>query len=261
MTVGLQVKSYDPQFAILRKKSVCNAGLGTMRRPRLWTRCAMLLCLAFTLAGGAFAAGDDPQEILRDARVNEAAQYQRLEGQIRKEATVIPFLLTLNGGEIKYEFSNPDQTYVLQLKENGSRLTEITKKGGQTVKAEPQYDKEIRGTGITCEDLSMSFLYWPVAKIVGEEVLVTQNCWIIRVEPGPGMASQYGSVRLWIQKHSKALVRVVTYGHDGKPQKRFEVRTVQKVEGGYILKQMRIQKMENGKFGPPTYLEIKNPEG
>lgn len=252
MTANEQVKSDAPHFAIPRAKA-----FGIFGIPLLW------LALAFSLAAPVFhAAGEDAQEILSKVKLSQSAQYRVLDGQVRHGETLIPFRLTLDGGEIRYEFANPDQTLVLQLGEKGSRLEEITKKGAERVTTDAQYDQTIRGTCITYEDLSMRFLYWPVAKVVGEEIMLTRNCWKLRVEPGSVKNSQYGSVLLWVEKQSGALVRVETYDRAGNLVKRFEVKSVQKIEGGYILKQMRIQQMQNGQptDPTPTYLEIKKPE-
>ena len=212
---------------------------------------------AMPLAGRA----EDAQEILSKVRMSQMEQYRVLEGQVRHGGTVIPFRLTLDGGQIRYDFSNPDQTLVLQLGDKSSRLEEITKKGAERIVSDAQYDQTVRGTDITYEDLSMRFLYWPVAKVVGDDFMLTRSCWKLRVEPGAAKNSQYGWVLLWVEKQSGSLVRVETYGPGGDLVKRFEVKSVQKIEGGYILKQMRIQKMENGKptDPTPTYLEIKKP--
>ena len=108
----------------------------------------------------------------------------------------------------------------------------------------------------------MRFLYWPVAKITGEEVMLTRNCWKLRVEPGAAKNSQYGYVMLWIEKQSGGLAQVETYDRSGNLVKRFRANSVQRAEGGgYILKEMRIQRMLNGKPSDPTptYLDIKKP--
>ena len=201
-------------------------------------------------------------EILLKARMNEAAQSIALDGQLRHGETQIPFRLTMDAGEIKYEFSNPDQTLVLQLGDKSARLEEVTKNGAQRIVTDAQYDRTIRGTDITYEDLSMRFLYWPVAKIVGRDIMLTRSCWKLRVEPGNPKNSQYGYVLLWIEKQSGALVQVETYDKAGVLLKRFEVKSVQKIDSGYILKQMRIQKMKDGEpeDPTPTYLEIQKPK-
>lgn len=254
MTVKKQVKRDDLQFAILCARPGAN---------RTGWRLACL-ALFFCFLGQNFliasVVGDDPQEILAKVRLNQVSQHRVLDGQVRHGETVIPFRLTLDGNEIKYEFFNPDQTLILRLNEKGTRLEEVAKKGTERVVSEAQYDHRIRGSEITYEDVSMRFLYWPIAKIAGEEIMLTRNCWKLRVEPGSVKNSQYGSVMLWIEKQSGGLAQIETYDRAGNLVKRFKATDVQKIEGGYILKKMRIQRMENGRptDPTPTYLEIKN---
>ena len=251
-----------PAFFLSLCSSVSSAPLCLRNRIRLFQAFALLVFCVLLPIRPAFADADDPMEILRKTRLNEAAQSLVLNGQVRHAETKIPFRLTLDPGEIKYEFFNPDQTLVLQLGDNASHLVEITKSGTQKVVTDAQFDKKVRGTEITYEDLAMRFLYWPVAKIVGHDIMLTRNCWKLRVEPGNPKNSQYGYVLLWIEKQSGALVQIETYDRAGVLLKRFEVKSVQKLNGGYILKQMRIQEMENGdpKEDEPTYLEIEKPK-
>ncbi len=242
--------------------SVSSVSLCLKKSPR-WLRALALvvLCLLSPLRA-AFADSDDPMEILRKARIEEAAQSLVLDGQVRHAETKIPFRLTLDQGEIKYEFFNPDQTLVLQLGDKAARLVEVTKSGAERVVTDAQYDKKVRGTDITYEDLAMRFLYWPVAKMAGQDIMLTRKCWKLRVEPGNPKTSQDGYVLLWIEKQSGALVQVETYDKAGNLIKRFEVKSVQKIGDGYILKQMRIQEMKDGEpVDPdPTYLEIQKPK-
>lgn len=231
-------------------------------RSRLSRALVFLAFCAFLPVRTAFADADDPMEILAKARLNEAAQTLVLDGQVRHGETKIPFRLTLDQGEIKYEFFNPDQTLVLQLGDKSSRLVEVTKNGTQRIVTDAQFDQKVRGTDISYEDLAMRFLYWPTAKIVGRDIMLTRSCWKLRVDPGSPKNSQYGYVLLWIEKQSGALVQVETYDKAGVLLKRFEVKSVQKINGGYILKQMRLQEMKDGEpvDDTPTYLEIQKPK-
>jgi len=255
MTVKKQVKSDDSQFAILR---ALHSGIYG------WMALGIAV-LVFFLAGNfttASTVGDDPYEILAKVRQNQTGQHRVLDGQLRHGETVIPFRLTMDEGEITYQFFNPDEALVLHLNDKGAQLDEVTKKGTERVVSEAQYDKSIRGTEISYEDLAMRFLYWPVAKIAGEEVMLTRNCWKLRVEPGSEKNSQYGYVMLWIEKQSGGLAQVETYDRSGNLVKRFKANSVQRAAGGgYILKEMRIQRMVDGKPADPTptYLEIKKP--
>jgi hypothetical protein len=217
--------------------------------------CAVLLAATPLFS---FAADPDAQDILRAVRLNQSGQDRALRGRLRTDDATIPFQLVLRGAEIRYEFSNPAQTIVLRLGEKNSQLLEETS-GGTRAVAPAGFDKPVRDTDITYEDLALRFLYWPKAKVDGEDTLLTRRCWKLHLEPGGRGDSQYSVVILWVEKESGAFLRADGYDWDLKLAKRFEVRSVQKSEGVWILKQMRIQRMDAGarKDASPTYLEIQ----
>jgi hypothetical protein len=217
-------------------------------------------CALFLAATPLFspAAGPDAQAILRAVRLNQSGQDRELRGRLRTDDATLPFRLVLRGAEIRYEFSDPAQTIILRLGEKSSQLVEETSRGAGAV-APARFDKSVRDTDITYEDLALRFLYWPKAKIEGEETILTRRCWKLHLEPGSRGDSQYSVVILWVEKESGAFLRADGYDWDLKLAKRFEVRSVQKSEGVWILKQMRIQRMAAGarKDTSPTYLEIQ----
>jgi hypothetical protein len=223
----------------------------------------LFLWIAVTFLAGSMRSGAEPtaQEILQHARMNEMVHRGELQGRLRSGPKTIPFFLSFDGGVIKYEFTNPKQTIVLRLGDRSSRLEEITG-GGTSRVSEARFDERVRGTDITYEDLSLRFLYWPGATLVGEQILLTRNTWKLRLQHASSRDSQYGSVLLWVEKQSGALLRADGYDWNGNFVKRFEVRSVQRYGGGWILKQMRIQTMADGggKDRTPTYLEIEKPK-
>jgi hypothetical protein len=116
----------------------------------------------------------------------------------------------------------------------------------------------VRGTGVTYEDLALKFLYWPNARVAGEESIRTRNCWKLELK-APSRQSQYSNVFLWVDKAGGALMRMEGYNWNGQLAKRFEVVSAQKIEGRWFLKQMRIEELQPGtnKVLARTYLEIK----
>ncbi|HYR59052.1 MAG TPA: outer membrane lipoprotein-sorting protein, partial [Chthoniobacteraceae bacterium] len=135
---------------------------------------------------------------------------------------------------------------------------EIGKAGPQKI-SPARFDDKVRDTGISYEDLSMPFLYWPNAAVEGSAVMLMTLCWIVRVEPPAKNDSQYSTVKLWITKSGGALLQAEAYGHDGKLARRFKVISGQSLgEGLWILKEMRIEQMAPGKGTDrtPSYLEI-----
>jgi len=111
---------------------------------------------------------------------------------------------------------------------------------------------------VTYEDLAFKFLYWPTARVLGEENVRTRNCWKLQLR-APSRESQYSNVLLWIDKASGALMRMEGYDWNAQLAKRFEVVSAQKIEGRWFLKQMRIEELQPGTNHVQwrTYLEIK----
>jgi hypothetical protein len=197
------------------------------------------------------------KEILDSVRLLQAQQQLELQGQLREGPVVIPFRLTQTGLVIRYSFSKPDEALQLRLGDNDSRLEEIT--GDKLEKIAPaQFDQKVRGTAVTYEDLALRFLYWPNAKVIGDDTIQMVDCWRLELR-APPRQSQYATVRLWVQKDGAAIMKIEGYDSSGRLAKRFLVVSGQKIEGRWFLKQMRIEEMDSasGKVKTRTYLEIK----
>jgi len=214
---------------------------------------SVLVALALTAA----APPPSAKEILESVRLQQAQQQIELEGQLREDEKVIPFRLSQKGPVIRYSFSNPDEALQLRLGDNDSRLEEVTRAGVEKI-SPAQFDKKVRGTGVTYEDLALKFLYWPNARIGGENSIRTRNCWKVELK-APSRQSQYSNIYLWVDKEGGALMRMDGFDWSGQLAKRFEVISGQKIEGRWFLKQMRIEEFVAGttKVRTRTYLEIK----
>lgn len=221
-----------------------------------------LLSLVLALALGRISAGataPTAKEILDSVRMLESGQQIDLDGQLREKDKVIPFHLTQTGPLIRYSFTDPDEVLQLRLGENGSRLDLVTEENAQKIPAEKLKEK-VRDTGITYEDLTLEFLYWENARVLGDETVRTRSCWKVQVVAA-SKDSQYWNVVIWVDKASGALMRMDGYDWDGKVAKRFEVVSAQKIDNRWFLKQMRVEEMKAGtnKVASRTYLEIKKP--
>ncbi len=197
------------------------------------------------------------KEILASVRMQQAQQQIDLQGQLRQNDKIIPFRITQTGPIIRYTFSNPDEVLQLRLEENGSRL-DLVKENGTEKFPSSRLDQKIRGTGISYEDLALKFLYWPNARVAGEDAVRTRRCWKLQLQPAAHQ-SQYSNVLLWVDKESGALMRMEGYDWNGQLAKRFEVISAQKIDDRWFLKQMRIEEVQPGtnKVQSRTYLEIK----
>ena len=217
---------------------------------------SILLATGFA-AAPAYSAPPSAREILESVRLKQTQQQLELEGQLREGDKVIPFRLTQAGPVIRYSFSSPDEALQLRLGENDSRLEEVTSSGVEKI-APAQFDQKVRGTGITYEDLALKFLYWPDARVTGENSIRSRNCWKLELK-APSRQSQYSNVYLWVDKASGAIMRMDAFDWKGQLAKRFEVISGQKIEERWFLKQMRIEEFAPGtnKVQTRTYLEIK----
>ena len=197
------------------------------------------------------------KEILDQVRLQQSLQQLDLEGQLRTDATVIPFRLTQTGPVIRYTFVNPPEVVQLRLGENSSRLDLVTENSTKKF-ASSRLDERIDATGVTYGDLALRFLYWPNAQVVGAETVRTRACWKLRL-PAPSPNEQYGSLLLWVDQESGAMMRMEGYDWRGQLTKKFEVISAQKIEGRWFLKQMRIEVLEPGtkKVQSRSYLEIR----
>src|ERR1700681_4487162 len=117
---------------------------------------AQCLLIAMT-ALSTNAAVPSAKEILDSVRMQQARQQVDLQGQLRQDATVVPFHLTQSGPVIRYSFTNPPEALQLRLGENDSRLEEITRSGTEKI-APAQFDRKVRGTAVTYEDITLKFL-------------------------------------------------------------------------------------------------------
>jgi hypothetical protein len=202
----------------------------------------------------------DAHAILKAVRVAQSAQNRTLTGAIRTGGKSLPFRLVTATGVVRYEFTEPPQTIQLRLGEKDVRLEEIV--GGKTGTVSPRrFDDRVRDTDISYEDLSLGFLYWPNATVRGEQTMLLQKCWIIRVEPGPRSDSQYGKVDLWISKNNGALMQAEAFDPSGKLSRKFKVISGQPIgDGLWILKEMRIESFAGRSSDrTPTYLDIEKP--
>jgi hypothetical protein len=107
----------------------------------------------------------------------------------------------------------------------------------------------------------MRFLYWPNAKVVGEDTISFQKCWQVRVM-NPDGRGPYRLVDLWVHKDSGAMMQMRAYDGQGRLLKEFKVRKAQKYNKAYILKQMRVESYDPAtqKIIGRTYLEIEDPK-
>lgn len=199
----------------------------------------------------------NPEALLLSVRQQQATQRGVLNAQLRDQGRVTPLRIVWEAGAIRYEFSHPEQTLLLKL---GNKTAELWEQQGNKAAAvtPSRFDQRIRGTSVTYEDLAFQFLYWPHPVILGEDNLRTRPAWILQLRPPTTKSSRYGTVRIWMDKESGALLRMEGFDFQGHSLKRFEVVSAQKVNGQWLLKEMRIEERDpaTGRVTDRAYLTI-----
>jgi Outer membrane lipoprotein-sorting protein len=238
------------------RSNVCHSSFG-LRHYFFIRHSTLVICVALAALSVFAEPPPSAKEILDSVRMLESRQQIDLQGQLRQDDVVIPFRLMQNGPLIRYTFTDPDETLELRLGENSSRLELVSDAGTEKVGASKLQEK-IRGTIVLYGDLAFKFLYWPTARVLGEEKVRTRKCWKLQLR-APSHESTYSNVLLWVDKASGALMRMEGYDWNAQLLKRFEVVSAQKIEGRWFLKQMRVEQLEPGTnhVEARAYLEIK----
>lgn len=201
-------------------------------------------------------ADPEAEAILEAARVNPLGEKIALDARLRAGNVSVPFRIVVDG-TVRYQFDSPGQELILELAGDDSALSE--RRGGRATEVQPaRYDERVRGSTITYEDLALKFLYWKKPYLLGEETIRSRPAWKIEVQAPRGGRSQYGVARLWIDKQSGALLRMEGYDMQGKLIRKFEIVSAQKLEGQWMLKQMRIETVDPATRSTTgrTYLEV-----
>ena len=216
-------------------------------------RLAVVLMLVLPVARGA-AAEPDPQELLKVARMASTQQEASVRGRLRAGAVSTPFQLEVDFGRLRFAFENPERVYEVRLDEETSGVYDAK---GRSLRRGMQ-ETVAEGTPVTVEDLSLGFLYWPDARLLGKESVRGRGAWKIELRPGK-RGSEFAVVRVWLDQASGALLRIEGFDWEGKLLRRFEVVSGQRIDGQWMLKQMRIEKFSPENASRPTgrsYLEI-----
>ena len=205
------------------------------------------------------AADPDPQELLKVARMASTQQEAFLRGRLRSGPQSAPFTLQVDFGKLRFAFENPERVYEVRLAEDSSAVYDARGRSLRRGMQEPVAD----GAPVTVEDLSLGFLYWPDARLLGEENVRGRGSWKIELRPGR-RGSEFAVVRVWLDRASGALLRIEGFDWEGKLLRRFEVVSGQRLDGRWMLKQMRIEKFAPDNATRPvdrSYLEILGKEG
>ena len=177
--------------------------------------------------------------ILEDVRRSRAVKDRDLAGTLTKGNTEVPFVVSLKAEYIRFTFKDPAQILHLEFKQNGSELREVTAGSNKSVPP-ARYAEGIRGTDLSYDDIFMRYLYWQKKTLQpNQESWKSRKCYVIDLY-APSQTGAYGVVRIFTDKESGGLLRVMCYDWQGKLIKVLSVTSGMKVEGATCLKSMDV---------------------
>jgi hypothetical protein len=228
------------------------------------TLCAAMLTIAVgisPMADADISADTSAEKLLEGIRLGTTLQHGKLDGHIRKDGKRTPLSLHLSGEDITFQFhtNNTWSGFHMQLKEGEAKLFE-TEQGKATPFPPQKIGEAIIGSDVTYEDLSLRFLYWKDAEIVGEDKIKMQSCYKLRLL-NPGKDGRYSLVYIWVHKKYGALMQMAGYDAQGRLLKRFHVTDLMTVDKIQTLKKMNVETYQTGtnKVTGVTYLEFNKP--
>lgn len=204
------------------------------------------------------AADPDAHEILSTARLASTSQQAAVRGHLRSGRVRTPFMLQVDHGRLRFAFDEPERVIEVRLGEESSEVLDARGRPLGKGMQEPVAE----GADVTVEDLSLGFLYWPDATVRGRETVRTRGTWVIDLRPGR-RGSEFAVVRVWVDRESGALMRIEGYDWNGNLLRRFEVVSGQRIDGQWMLRQMRVERFAPENATRPlnrSYLEILGKE-
>ncbi len=108
------------------------------------------------------------------------------------------------------------------------------RKGGLPAPA-PAMREPVHGTGITWNDLTLSFLWWSGGYVAGRESVRGRDCVIVEFDDAT-------STRLWIDNKLFMIIQAEEYDADGSRIRRLSVKNIKKIGDVWMLKDLEVRR-------------------
>lgn len=218
--------------------------------------CAALAVFVLPVVLGAAPSAD---AILEPVRAGALPSGGDVRAELRTDAASHPLTLRAGDSAVVYDFDE-GVDYRMEFRDGGASLLRAVEGGWMPVPASERTDP-LRGSDLSLSDLSLEFLHWPKAQVIGEETVLTRKTWKIRLNPAVS-EGDYGVVVVNIEQESGALLQVECYGWEGEFLKRCKVTKGSRNDGVWRLRQLRVETMEPGtpRVRSRTYLDVMAPE-
>lgn len=121
--------------------------------------------------------------------------------------------------------------------------------------AAPGLGSRIQNTAISWLDLTLSFVWWPGGRTIGQEEIRGQPCYVVDRHPGPKDDTSYGSVRLWIDTRVSMLLQADGNDRLGDLHRRLSVKSFKKINDEWMIKDLEFSDFQTG---TRTTLKVKD---
>ena len=199
-------------------------------------------------------------QIVELVHLSRALKKNELRGTLSKDDLTVPFAVRMESDLVRFYFDNPKQIINLNIKQKGAELTEAIGGSNKSVPA-ARYGEGIRQTDLTYDDISFRYLYWAKKiKQPNEETVKTRRCWVVDLY-APQQIGEYGVVRIFVDKESGGLMKMMGYDWQGQLIKELKVTSGMKVDGATVLKSMDVIRYTPGtkKVAGETTFELQKP--
>ncbi len=204
----------------------------------------------------------DAAAMVRGIRLSATLHEMELKGSVRKnDGPRNPVHLFVKDNNMQFHIGGDKPFHIRMGDEKAELLNIIDDKGTTQPFPSSKLATPVAGTDVSYEDLTLRFLYWPNAKLEGEEKANGEDCYKIRLD-NPGKDGAYGVVYVWVHKKYGAFWQIRAHDPKGKALKEFQVKEVMKLPGGkgYTIQQMRVNALDDGgRVKSVTYLEFEKP--
>lgn len=175
-------------------------------------------------------------QILQRVRQHLPPQPLHLTGKLYRKApngynkVTLPLTATLHLGNptptARYQIDN--QTLTLTWTNNAPRY--------QFSEPTLQPHHPIAQSGMSWNDLSLAFLWWPNARLLGETKKINRNAWLIEI-PDPHSPQR---LHLWIEKEMAMLLEAQWLDANNDTLRTLRIKRIRKIDELWIAKQLEI---------------------
>jgi len=217
--------------------------------------------LAIASAAPLQAQQADAAAMIRNIRLSATLQHVDLAGAIRKDGRQpVPVNFFIREKNMQFRLGNGERFHI-RLGDERCELMSLDDQGKTAAFPSARLVEPVAGSDVTYEDLTLRFLYWPNAKLEGEERIDGEDCHRVRLD-NPGREGAFGVVYVWVHKKYGAFWRIKAHDRKGKAIKQFQVSKVMQLPDGkgYTIQTMRISRLNGeGRVESITYLEFDKP--